>query len=103
MSPLRGFLDTGLFAGRHGWITRFAGIVEPSIQVHLGHVTREMVSEMDRVAIQYVAFKRDREFKLKAPVAVEYAVDTTKFFKLHCFHDNIYFASPPTTRFLSEV
>ncbi|HRF68437.1 MAG TPA: DUF2027 domain-containing protein [Muribaculum sp.] len=81
-------------ADGHGWITRFAGIVEPSIQVHLGHVTREMVSEMDRVAIQYVAFKRDREFKLKAPVAVEYAVDTTKFFKLHCFHDNIYFDSP---------
>ncbi len=81
-------------ADGHGWVTRFAGIVEPSIQVHLGHVTRDMVSEMDRVAIQYVAFKRDREFKLKAPVAVEYAVDTTKFFKLHCFHDNVYFDGP---------
>ena len=49
---------------------------------------------MDRVAIQYVAFKRDKEFKLKAPVAVEYALDTTKFFKLHCFRDNVYFDTP---------
>ena len=75
----------------HDWVTRFAGIVEPSIQVHLEHLTRDMVGDIDRVAIQYVAFKRDKEFKLKAPVAVEYAMDNTKFFKLHCFHDNVYF------------
>lgn len=77
-----------------GWVTRYAGIVEPNIQVFLGEVTREMLPEMDRVAIQYIAFKRDKEFKLKSPVAVEYALDTTKFCKLHCFHDNDYFDSP---------
>lgn len=77
-----------------GWVTRFAGIVEPNIQLFLGEVTREQLPEMDRVAIQYIAFKRDKEFALKAPVAVEYRLDTTKFFKLHCFHDNVYFDSP---------
>lgn len=78
----------------HDWVARFAGIVEPGIQVHLEHLTRDMVNEIDRVAIQYIAFKQGREFKLKAPVAVEYAVDNTKFFKLHCFHDNDYFDTP---------
>lgn len=78
----------------HDWVTRFAGIVEPGIQVHLEHVTRDMVCGIDRVAVQYIAFKQGREFKLKAPVAVEYAVDNTKFFKLHCFHDNEYFDTP---------
>ena len=58
-------------ADGHDWTTRYAGIVEPNIQVHLEHVTREQLPDMDRVAIQYVAFKRDKEFKLKAPVAVE--------------------------------
>lgn len=77
-----------------GWVTRFAGIVEPNIQLFLGEVTREQLPEMDRVAIQYIAFKRDKEFALKAPVAVEYRLDTTKFFKLHCFHDNVYFDKP---------
>lgn len=77
-----------------GWVTRFAGIVEPNIQLFLGEVTREQLPEMDRVAIQYIAFKRDKEFALKAPVAVEYRLDTTKFFKLHCFHDNVYFDTP---------
>ena len=58
-------------ADGHDWATRYAGIVEPNIQIHLEHVTREQLPDMDRVAIQYVAFKRDKEFKLKAPVAVE--------------------------------
>lgn len=77
-----------------GWVTRFAGIVEPNIQVFLGEVTREQLPLMDRVAVQYIAFKRDKEFALKSPVAVEYSLDTTKFFKLHCFHDNVYFDTP---------
>ena len=77
-----------------GWITRYAGIVEPNIQVFLGEVTRDQLPQMDRVAIQYIAFKRDKEFKLKAPVAVEYSLDTTKFCKLHCFHENMYFDTP---------
>lgn len=80
--------------GSKGWVTRYAGIVEPNIQVFLGEVTHGDLPDMDRVAVQYVAFKRDKEFALKAPVAVEYRLDTTKFFKLHCFHDNVYFDTP---------
>ncbi len=81
-------------ADGHDWLTRYADIVEPNMQVHVQHLTREDIPSMDRVAVQYIAFKRDKEFKLKAPVAVEYAVDTTKFFKLHCFRENVYFDTP---------
>ena len=49
---------------------------------------------MDRVSVQYVAYKSGREFRLKSPVAVEHSIDTTKFFKLHCFRDNVYFDTP---------
>lgn len=81
-------------ADGRGWVTRYADIVEPNMQVHVQHLTRADIPDIDRVAIQYIAFKRDKEFKLKAPVAVEYAVDTTKFFKLHCFRENVYFDTP---------
>lgn len=81
-------------ADNGGWMTRYAGIVEPNIQLFLEEITHDDLPLMDRVAIQYVAFKRDKEFALKAPVAVEYRLDTTKFFKLHCFHDNVYFDTP---------
>ncbi len=81
-------------ADGRGWVTRYADIVEPNMQVHVQHLTRADIPDIDRVAIQYIAFKRDKEFKLKSPVAVEYAVDTTKFFKLHCFRENVYFDTP---------
>ncbi|MDE6528025.1 MAG: DUF2027 domain-containing protein, partial [Muribaculaceae bacterium] len=78
----------------HGWTTRFAGLVEPNMQIFLEELTGEQAGRLDRVAFQYVAFKRDKEFKLKAPVAVETHLDTTKFFKLHCFRENPYFDEP---------
>lgn len=77
-----------------GWTTRFAGLIEPNIQLFLEELTREQVGRLDRIAFQYVAFKRDKEFALKAPVGIERALDTTKFYKLHCFHANTYFDTP---------
>lgn len=77
-----------------GWTTRYAGLVEPNMQIFIEELTREQVGRLDRVAFQYVAFKRDRQFALKAPVAVESRLDTTKFFKLHCFRENVYFDQP---------
>lgn len=77
-----------------GWTTRYAGLVEPNMQIFIEELTREQVGRLDRVAFQYVAFKRDKQFRLKAPVAVETHLDTTKFFKLHCFRENPYFEDP---------
>lgn len=77
-----------------GWTTRYAGIVEPNIQVWLEEITTADLPSMDRVAVQYIAFKQGREFKLKSPGAIETKLDTSKFFKLHCFHDNPYFEKP---------
>lgn len=76
------------------WTTRYAGVVEPNIQVLLGTFTGDEVGKFDRIAIQYIAFKRRGAFEPKAPATVSYKVDTTRFFKLHCFRENMYFDSP---------
>lgn len=77
-----------------GWTTRYAGLVEPNMQIFLEELSRDQAGRLDRLAFQYVAFKRDKEFRLKAPAAVETRMDTTKFFKLHCFRENPYFDEP---------
>lgn len=74
-----------------GWTTRYAGVVEPNIQVFLEEISGSDLPSMDRIAVQMIAFKSDREFRIKAPVAIETALDTSKFFRLHCFHSNVYF------------
>ncbi len=80
--------------GAEGWITRYAGVVEPNIQVWLGEVKREDLVEMDRIALQYIAYKQGKEFALKSPVLIERPLDTTKFCRLHCFQSNPYFDTP---------
>lgn len=74
-----------------GWTTKFAGVVEPNIQVLVDEMKHADISGLDKIAVQYIAFKRGKEFDLKQPTSVEWRVDTTKFFKLHSFHTNPYF------------
>ncbi len=73
------------------WTLRYAGIVEPNIQLWLGELSYSQLPEIDRVALQLIAFKRGKEFQMKTPVSVEQRLDTTKFCKLHCFQENPYF------------
>lgn len=77
--------------GSAGWVTRYAGVVEPNIQIWIDEFEPAALAEMDRICVQLVAFKQGKEFALKSPVAMESSLDTTKFFKLHCFHDSMYF------------
>lgn len=80
-----------------GWRTHYAGMVEPNIQVMLEEFGQEDVNSLERICIQYIAFKKDKHFSLKSPVAVEYRLDTTKFYKLHTFRESLYFDEPSWT------
>ncbi len=77
-----------------GWTTRYAGVVEPNIQLWLEEFEPTQLVAMDRVAVQFIAVKQGKEFTLKHPVSVETKLDTTKFFKLHCFNTGVYFEEP---------
>ena len=76
------------------WQLRYDGLIEPNIQEFIGEFLREDLPAMDRIKVQFVAFKRDKDFDSKNPCSVELKVDTTKFAKLHCFRPNPYFDVP---------
>lgn len=80
--------------GCEKWKTHYAGVVEPNFQLLLAELSVSDLPAIDRVALQFVAFKRDKDFELKPPVAYESRLDTSKFARLHCFHPNIYFDEP---------
>lgn len=83
--------------GDEGWTDRYDGIVEPNIQVAIDTYSSADVAAMDRLAVQIVAFKRDKSFAMQQPVSAQFKVDTTKFFKLHCFRRSPYFDRPALT------
>lgn len=76
------------------WMLRYAGMVEPNIQLYLGEVSRADIPLMERVKVQLIAFKEGKSYAGKDPISVQHSLDVTKFFKLHCYKDNLYFDNP---------
>lgn len=87
-------MNVGAGGAESGWTLLYAGTVEPNIQLTLGTFDAAEVGKFDGLALQYTAYKTGGPFVLKPPVLVRVAVDTTRFFKLHCFKNNPYFDNP---------
>lgn len=76
------------------WTTHYAGIVEPNMQVLVASLTTADLPQIERFAVQAISFKRDKDFTAKAPVYYESRFDASKFARLHCFKENVYFDAP---------
>jgi len=73
---------------------RAQGVVEPNTKVFVEELDHSMLNAIERVGIQFVAFKEDKPFLLKQPVSVDLRIDTTKFFKFHTFRESLFFDEP---------
>lgn len=73
------------------WTARHNALLEPNFQLTLDPFGHSELNSMEHIAVQYVAFKQGKSFKLKTPALVTKKLDLTKFFKLHCFRPNEYF------------
>ncbi len=76
------------------WEVRAEDTVEPNIQLRIDTFTHAQLPDMERIALQAIAYKKGKPFALKNPVNVEHRIDGTKFYKLHTFRENDYFDSP---------
>lgn len=76
------------------WTLRYDGVIEPNIQEFAFELMQPELTKFNRLAVQYVAFKRDKSFDLQTPGQFEQKIDNTKFAKLHCFRPNEYFDGP---------
>lgn len=76
------------------WKLRYDGLIEPNIQEFVFTLSQSELAHFERLSVQYIAFKRGRNFAAKDPGAVDFKIDATKFAKLHCFRQNPYFDNP---------
>lgn len=73
------------------WNLRSRGTVEPNTKLFIEEFGREVLNELERVAVQFVAYKKDKGFLLKPTVDTQLRIDTVKFYKLHTFQENDFF------------
>jgi len=76
------------------WHLRSVGTVEPNTKVFIEEFGRDELNELERVAVQIIAYKQDKSFMLKPAVDVQLRIDTVKFYKLHTFQENDFFEQP---------
>jgi len=75
----------------NAWKSRCAELIEPNTRLFLEEFPKEQLNELDRICLQFVAFKKDKPFFLKNALSVELHIDCVKFYKLHCFRENDFF------------
>ena len=85
---------TYLSAEGKAWKTRSHGLVEPNTKLLLEEFTKDVLNDMERVAVQLVAFKDGKTAAIKPAVSVEIRIDTVKFYKLHTFRESDFFEQP---------
>lgn len=76
------------------WRLRETAEVEPNTKLFLEEFGREDLSQIERVAIQMVAYKHDKHFMLKPTLDLQLRIDGVKFYKLHAFRENAFFEQP---------
>ena len=78
-----------------GMKLRAQGIIEPNTKLFIEEFGREQLNELERVNLQFIAFKEEKNYMKKPAVDVELRIDTVKFYKLHTFNtDSPFFDEP---------
>jgi len=85
---------TYLSAEGNAWRLRATDEVEPNTKLFIEEFGREDLNGMERVAVQMVAYKREKNFLLKPAIDVQLRIDGVKFFKLHTFQESDFFEQP---------
>lgn len=77
-----------------GWRTRYAGVIEPNMQMELEELQQNEINSLQRIGFQYIAFKQGKHYKAKNPGVIEMRFDPVKLYKLHSFRSNLYYDEP---------
>lgn len=83
-----------LTADGNSWALRSQGEVEPNTKEFIEEFGRDELNNLGHVAIQFMAYKREKPFILKPVVDVQFRIDPVKFYKLHTFQENDFFEQP---------
>ena len=75
----------------NAWMSRYSGVIEPNTRLFIEEFTKTDWNELDKICIQFIAFKKDKPYSLKNAYNVELRLDVAKFYKLHSFRENDFF------------
>ncbi|MDL2222899.1 DUF2027 domain-containing protein [Bacteroidales bacterium OttesenSCG-928-M11] len=75
----------------NAWISRHAELIEPNTRLFIEEFSKEQINDIEKVCVQFIAFKQDKPYSLKNSYSIELRIDGVKFYKLHSFKKNDFF------------
>ena len=84
------------------WKSRYNGSIEPNTKIFLEEFNKTALNEIEKVSVQFIAFKHQKPYRFKNPCSVELRIDTVKFYKLHSFRENDYFEDDALIYFIMK-
>lgn len=78
----------------NSYAVKSEGEAEPNTKVFIEEMNAQDINHVGRLAVQMLAYKRDKNFILKEPVNVELRLEPLKFYKVHTFEDTPFFETP---------
>lgn len=75
----------------NAWTSRHSELIEPNTRLFIEEFTKEQINDLEKVCLQFIAFKKDKPYPLKNSYSVELYIDGVKFYKLHSFRENDFF------------
>ncbi len=86
------YLYYNLINGENGtWKSIANGIIEPNSQELLAEITKADLSSWEKIRVQLIPFKKDKNYKPQSVVDTVLKINAVKFYKLHSFTENEYF------------
>ncbi len=76
------------------WRLRSIGEIEPNTKLFIEEFDHDLLNELERVTVQLISYKRDKNFLIKPAVDAQIRIDAVKFYKLHTFQENDFFEQP---------
>lgn len=76
------------------WKSVANGIIEPNMQELLAEITKDELSNWERIRVQLLPFKQGKSYTPQNVIDASLRINAVKFYKLHSFTANDYFDEP---------
>lgn len=80
-----------LFKNGEEWQAESSGEIEPNTKFLLNEFSHTDLNSMLNIAVQLIAYKRKKTFKIKPAIDSRFKLDATKFYKQNSFRENDFF------------
>jgi hypothetical protein len=80
--------------GKTAQTFKLAGSIEANTKMRLFTVAHSELEELEHLALQLLAYKPAKTFKLQSPMHIDIRLNADRFWKLHAFTENDYFDTP---------